>query len=104
VRELNDYETSAAFSPLEKLVLRYADRMTETPVDVGDDSSPCCASIWMSPSWSSSPPPSRTKTCARAMNHALGYGAAGFSNGAACALPAQRTLPEQESHTLQRVS
>ena len=30
------FETSAAFSELEKLVLRYSVAMTETPVNVGD--------------------------------------------------------------------
>ena len=35
--ELSRFESSAAFSPLEKLVLRYATAMTRTPVDVADD-------------------------------------------------------------------
>ena len=34
LRDLPAYEESAAFSPLEKLVLDYAVAMTETPVEV----------------------------------------------------------------------
>ena len=34
---LTHFETSDAFSELEKLVLRYAVAMTETPVDVPDE-------------------------------------------------------------------
>ena len=37
LRELNSYAESDAFSPLEKLVLAYADEMTKTPVDVPDE-------------------------------------------------------------------
>ena len=104
VRELNDYETSAAFSPLEKLVLRYADRMTETPVDVGDDLVAMLREHMDEPQLVELTAAIAHENLRARMNHALGYGAAGFSNGAACALPAQRKLPEQESHTLQRVS
>lgn len=35
--DLADFETSAAFTELEKLVLRYAVAMTRTPVDVPDE-------------------------------------------------------------------
>ena len=35
--ELEDFEHSPAFSQLEKLVLRYAVAMTETPVEVADE-------------------------------------------------------------------
>jgi len=49
---LADFETSAEFSDLEKLALRYAGGMTETPVHVSDGW-PRCGSISMrSSSWS----------------------------------------------------
>jgi 4-carboxymuconolactone decarboxylase len=35
--DLGHFETSAAFSELEKLVLRYTEGMTRTPVEVPDD-------------------------------------------------------------------
>ena len=31
------YQTSSAFSPLEKLVIEYAATMTQTPVDVPEE-------------------------------------------------------------------
>ncbi len=34
--DLRDFETSAEFTDLEKLVLRYAAAMTQTPVEVAD--------------------------------------------------------------------
>jgi alkylhydroperoxidase family enzyme len=37
LRDLNDYESSDAFSEREKLVLRYAEAMTRTPVEVPDE-------------------------------------------------------------------
>ncbi len=36
LRALGDFEKSSDFTPLEKLVLRYAVAMTETPVEVHD--------------------------------------------------------------------
>jgi alkylhydroperoxidase family enzyme len=36
LRELSTHRTSAAFSPLEKLVLDYAVELARTPVDVSD--------------------------------------------------------------------
>ena len=37
LRSLDSFETSDAFTELEKLALRYAAAMTDTPVKVGDD-------------------------------------------------------------------
>jgi alkylhydroperoxidase family enzyme len=37
LRALDDFETSAALSEVEKLVLRYATGMTETPAKVSDE-------------------------------------------------------------------
>ena len=36
LRGLANFQTNAAFSELEKLVVEYAERMTETPVEVSD--------------------------------------------------------------------
>jgi 4-carboxymuconolactone decarboxylase len=78
--------------------------MTETPVDVGDDLVAMLREHMDEPQLVELTAAIAHENLRARMNHALGYGAAGFSNGAACALPAQRRLPEQESHTLQRVS
>jgi alkylhydroperoxidase family enzyme len=37
MRDLADFEDSAAFSALEKLALRYAEALTQTPAEVPDD-------------------------------------------------------------------
>jgi alkylhydroperoxidase family enzyme len=37
LRDLSTFETSVAFTELEKLVLRYTAAMTQTPVHVPDD-------------------------------------------------------------------
>ena len=37
LRQLSDWRDSDAFEPLERLVLEYADAITRTPVDVGDE-------------------------------------------------------------------
>ncbi len=37
LRDIGGYERSEAFSPLEKLVIDYAERMSRTPVDVPDE-------------------------------------------------------------------
>jgi len=88
VRELNRYEQSAAFSALEKAVLRYADAMTATPVRIDDadlrvlrEQLDDSALVELSGAIGLENLRSR-------VNHALGYGATGFSEGAACALPA----------------
>ena len=88
IRDLNRYEESAAFSELERAVLRYADAMTAMPVRIEerevaflrqhlDDAQlvELTAAIGL-------------ENLRARVNHALGYGATGFSKGAACALPA----------------
>jgi alkylhydroperoxidase family enzyme len=37
LRDIADYGKSEAFSPLERLVIEYAERMTRTPLDVPDE-------------------------------------------------------------------
>ena len=89
VQELNDYETSAAFSPIEKLVLRYADHMTETPVEIDDDLVATLLRHMNEPQLVELTAAIAHENFRARMNHALGYGAAGFADGATCALPAR---------------
>lgn len=91
VRDLNDYETSAAFSPLEKAVLRYADRMTETPVEMDDTLVAALLERIDEPQLVELTAAIAHENLRARMNHALGYGAAGFTEGGVCALPARRT-------------
>jgi alkylhydroperoxidase family enzyme len=88
--ELPDFETSPAFSDLEKLVLRYAVAMTETPVDLADELfAELCkhfgpqqiVELTSSIAWENY----RTR-----FDHALGIEAEGFSVGTVCAVPVGR--------------
>jgi alkylhydroperoxidase family enzyme len=85
--DLGDFETSPAFSDLEKLVLRYATLMTETPVDVPDE-------LFAELREQFSPQQLVELTSAIAwenyrarFDHAFGIEAEGYSAGAVCPVP-----------------
>ena len=85
--DLAAFETSAAFNELEKLVLRYAIAMTQTPVEVSDE-------LFAALRQHLDPKQMVELTSAIAwenyrarFNHAFGIEAEGFSEGAVCALP-----------------
>jgi alkylhydroperoxidase family enzyme len=91
LRDLADFETSPAFSELERLVLRYAVGMTRTPVEVSDE-------LFASLQRHLSPGQMVELTSAIAwenyrarFDHAFGIEAEGFSEGAFCALPVRTT-------------
>jgi 4-carboxymuconolactone decarboxylase len=82
------FETSPALSELEKLVLRYATLMTETPVEVPD-------LLFVELRQHFSPQQMVELTSAIAwenyrarFDHAVGIEAEGYSAGAVCAVPA----------------
>ena len=84
---LPDFESSGAFSDLEKLVLRYAVAMTSTPVEVSD-------ALFAELTRRFSPEQLVELTSAIAwenyrarFDHAFGIESAGFSEGAFCPLP-----------------
>ena len=88
--DLAHFETSPAFSELEKLVLRYADAMTNTPVEVPD-------TLFAELRNHLSPQQMVELTSAIAwenyrarFDHAFGIEAEGFSEGAVCAVPVGR--------------
>ena len=88
--DLAHFETSPAFSELEKLVLRYADAMTNTPVEVPD-------ALFAELRNHLSPQQMVELTSAIAwenyrarFDHAFGVEAEGFSDGAVCAVPVGR--------------
>jgi alkylhydroperoxidase family enzyme len=87
MQELPRYEASALFTPVEKLVLRYADCMTKTPVSVPD-------SIFDELKAQFSPAQLVELTSVIAwenyrsrFNHAMGAEGEGFSDGSYCAIP-----------------
>jgi alkylhydroperoxidase family enzyme len=85
--DLPHFETSPAYSDLEKLVLRYAVAMTRTPVEVSDE-------LFAELRQAFDPRQLVELTSAIAwenyrarFDHAFGMEAEGFSEGAACAVP-----------------
>jgi len=87
LRDLPAYEESAAFSPLEKLVLDYAVAMTKTPVEV-----PEALFAQLGQHFTEAQLVELTAAIAwenyRArFDHAFGIEAQGFSEGAYCVLP-----------------
>jgi 4-carboxymuconolactone decarboxylase len=87
--DLTDFETSSAFTELEKLVLRYTVAMTQTPVEISDD-------LFADLRKHYDPRQMVELTSAIAwenyrarFDHAFGVEPEGFSEGAVCALPAR---------------
>ena len=85
--DLPRYRTSPAFSPFERVVLEYADRMTDTPVEVSDElfaelrkelDEQQVIELTAAIAW---------ENYRARFDHALGIEAQGFSEGAACAIP-----------------
>ena len=87
LRDLPVYKSSPAFSPLEKLVVQYAEEMTKTPVEIPE-------ALFAALKQQFDPAQLVELTSAIAwenyrarFDHALGIEAQGFSEGAFCALP-----------------
>lgn len=85
---LTDFENAEVFSELEKLVLRYADAMTKTPVEVSDElfqalkahfDARQLVELTSSIAW---------ENYRARFDHAFGIEAEGFFKGALCLLPA----------------
>ena len=89
LRDLNDYATSDAFTPVDTLVLEYADRMTATPVDVDDALVARLRTHFDEPQLVELTAAIAHENLRARMNHALGYGSEHFAVGA-CALSARR--------------
>ncbi len=89
IEALQDYRTSARFSEVERLVLQYADRMTETPVEVPEDlferlrerfNPAQLVELTTAIAW---------ENYRARFNHAFGAESENFSAGSVCALPAR---------------
>ena len=89
LRDLNVYEASVAFSELEKLVLSYAEAMTQTPVEVTDDlfaalqrhfDTKQIVELTSAIAW---------ENYRARFDHAFGIEPEGFSEGAFCPVPAR---------------
>ena len=92
IANLNHYRNDFNFSDLERLVLQYADSMTQTPVDVRDSlfarlrekfTEAQLVELTSAIAW---------ENYRARFDHAFGIEAESFSEGAVCALPV-RTDP-----------
>jgi alkylhydroperoxidase family enzyme len=89
IANLNAYRTSSSFSELERLILEYADAMTDTPVEVAE-----ALFARLREKFDEAQLVELTSAIAwegyRArFSHALGIETENFSEGAVCALPAR---------------
>jgi alkylhydroperoxidase family enzyme len=93
IANLNHYRTDFNFSELERLVLEYADGMTQTPVEVSDAlfarlREKCTegelVELTSAIAW---------ENYRARFDHAFGIEAERFSEGAVCALPVRTDLP-----------
>jgi alkylhydroperoxidase family enzyme len=86
---LGEYATNPLFSETEKLVLQYADAMTETPVEVSDAlfaklrekfTNAQLVELTSALAW---------ENYRARFDHAFGIEAEGFTKGSYCAIPAR---------------
>jgi alkylhydroperoxidase family enzyme len=87
--DLADFETSSAFTEVEKLVLRYAVAMTQTPVEVPDELFASLRQHFDARQMVELTSAIAWENYRARFDHAFGIEAEGFSAGAACALPAR---------------
>ena len=89
---LPNYRASPVFSETEKLVLEYADAMTETPVEVsealfaklcGNFTEAQLVELTATIAW---------ENFRARFDHAFGVEAEGFSQGSFCAVPVRKAL------------
>lgn len=87
LRELSNYEQSEAFSPLEKLVLRYAEAMTGTPAVVPRNLFDALREHFDEAQMVELTFAIALEESRARFNHAFGIGSRGFSDGAYCPVP-----------------
>lgn len=94
---LASHETSGVFNPVERAVLRFADALTATPVEVPDElfaqlrgqfDDAQLVELTSALAW---------ENYRARFDHALGVEAEGFSPGAVCLLPARGDAPAGET-------
>lgn len=90
---LPSYRTSPLFSEVEKLVLDYAVGVSRTPVDVPDDLFNKLKKHFTDGQLVELTFIVAGENMAGRFNHALGVGAAGFSDGMVCAVPVGVGIP-----------
>ncbi len=92
--ELPSYERSEAFSPLEKLVLRYAVAVTRTPTVVTDELFDALREHFGEAQLVELTAAIALENFRARFNYAFGMGSQGFSEGSYCAVPEAPTITE----------
>jgi AhpD family alkylhydroperoxidase len=85
--ELPRYRDSDAFTPLEKLVIEYAEAMTRTPVEVSDELFDALREHFDEQQLVELTATLAIENLRARLNHSLGIGSQGFSEGAYCIRP-----------------
>ena len=89
---LPNYRTSAVFSESEKLVLEYADAMTETPVEVSEALFAKLRAIFTDAQLVELTATIAWENFRARFDHAFGVQAEGFSEGSFCAVPVRKAF------------
>jgi alkylhydroperoxidase family enzyme len=92
---LPDFENSAAFNEIEKLVLRYAAAMTKTPVDVSGHLFEALRRSFDERQMVELTSAIAWENYRARFDHAFGIEAEGFYKGALCLLPQPGTSTEK---------
>ena len=87
LRALNKYQDSAVFSDQELTILRYADAMADTPVEVSDELFAALRSFLDDSQIVELTSAFAWENYRARFSHALGLDAQGFSDGAFCPMP-----------------
>ena len=95
LRDLAVYRASSAYSPLEKLVIEYAEAMTLTPVEVADKLFAALREHFDAAQLVELTAAIAWVNYQARFDHAFGIEAQGFSEGAFCALPERPAAPER---------
>jgi len=84
---LPDFENSSEFSSIEKLVLRYAVAMTNTPVEISDELFDALKKAFDEPQLVELTSAIAWENYRARFDHAFGIESEGFYKGALCLLP-----------------
>lgn len=97
MREMPRYRESGVFTPLEKLVIEYAERMSMTPVEVSDAFFDKLLAHFDSAQMVELTAAIAWENYRARFDHAFGVEAQGFSEGAYCALPERPAVAHSAS-------
>jgi AhpD family alkylhydroperoxidase len=96
IRDFHHYDESVAFSPVEKLVMRYAEEMSKESVDVPEDLLAGLREHLDDPQLVELTASIAVENLRARFNNALDIEPAGFSEGVYCPLPDRRAAEEAE--------